>query len=194
MLEELYRLDRDLLIYLNSLHTPFLDLVMTAVSGKWFWLPLYLAITAWLIYTFRKKVLLLLPLIGLAVALADRISSGFFKPYFERFRPCHDGRICDLLHLPDGCGGYYGFLSSHAANSFVLAMLLHLILKPNYKRYRALLWFWAILVSYSRVYLAAHYPADIILGGLLGIVIGWLIYLLYRFLEGRFFQPTISQN
>ncbi len=187
MLEELYRLDRDLLIYLNSLHHPVLDIIMTAVSGKWFWTPMYGVIVAWLIVNFKKRSLLLLPCIALSVALADRISSGFFKPYFERFRPCHDGRICELLHIPDGCGGYYGFISSHAANSFVVAMLLHLLLLPGFKKYRAFLWFWAILVSYSRVYLAAHYPADIIMGGLLGILVGWLVYMLYRFLELKIF-------
>jgi len=191
MLEEISRLDRDLLIYLNSLHHPILDVVMTAVSGKWFWTPLYGLLVAWLVVQFKKRSWLLLPIIALAVALADRISSGLFKPYFERFRPCHDGRLCDLLHLPDGCGGYYGFVSSHAANSFVVAMLLHLLLRPAYIKYRALLWIWAALVSYSRVYLAAHYPADIIFGGIMGILVGWFVYLLYRFLERKIYGDAL---
>ena len=189
MLKELARIDRELLIFLNSLHNPALDTVMQLFSERWFWLPMYVVLVGWLIWYFRRKAYLLLPLLGLAVFLADRISSGFFKPYFARLRPCHDPDLQGLIQFIDGCGGQFGFVSSHAANTFVLASLLHFILRPGHAGLRWFFWVWAAVVSYSRVYLGVHYPSDITLGALLGILIGWLIAKVYRYFERRYFTP-----
>lgn len=187
MLQEIARLDRELFIFLNSLHHPFLDPVMQAVSSKYFWVPFYLAIIGWVIYHFRRKAFLLLPMLVVNIALADSISSRFFKPFFGRLRPCHDFNLYGLIRFIDGCGGKFGFLSSHAANSFALASIMYLLLHPRLKRYRILFFAWAFLVSYSRIYLGVHYPADVLLGGLLGVVLGWLTYRAYKYFEDRYF-------
>ncbi|MBK6526521.1 MAG: phosphatase PAP2 family protein [Crocinitomicaceae bacterium] len=39
---------------------------------------------------------------------------------------------------------------------------------------------WLILIAYSRIYLGVHYPSDLIAGGLLGALIGLLIYSLVK--------------
>jgi undecaprenyl-diphosphatase len=114
-----------------------------------------------------------LPLLVGTVALADSIASKLFKPYFARLRPCHAPGLAGRLHLPDGCGGQFGFLSSHAANSFALAIFLLLVL-PR-RRFRALklaAFIWAGLLSYSRMYLGAHYPSDVLGGALIGAALG----------------------
>ncbi|HOI86971.1 MAG TPA: phosphatase PAP2 family protein, partial [Lentimicrobium sp.] len=77
------------------------------------------------------------------------------------------------------CGGKYGFVSSHAANTFGIALFAGLALKTVQRRALAWLLLWAALVSYSRIYLGVHYPADVIAGGLTGACIGWLVYLIF---------------
>jgi undecaprenyl-diphosphatase len=81
------------------------------------------------------------------------------------------------IHLPDGCGGMYGFCSSHAANSFAVAVGFYLLTKN--KRIGAALMIWASVISYSRIYLGAHYPLDVIMGALVGTAGAWLLFTFY---------------
>ena len=108
------------------------------------------------------------------VILADQIASSFFKPLVKRLRPCHAESFQAWIHLPDGCGGMYGFCSSHAANSFAVAMAVYLISKNKWAGY--LLFFWAFMISYSRIYLGAHYPLDVLVGAMIGILASFLLY------------------
>ena len=182
----LQALDRHLLLAINRAHTPAVDALRVFASNRTVWFPAYALLIGWLIYHFRRRAVLVLPLVILAVALADSITSRLFKPFFARLRPCHDGQLARLLHLPDGCGGQFGFLSSHAANSVALAVFLALVLPA--KRFRVLKWLvllWAALLSYSRMYLGAHYPADVLGGAAVGALLGWAAATLFQRLNSR---------
>ena len=173
ILNTLQALDRQLLLAVNRAHTPVLDAVMLFASNRLVWFPAYALLIGWLIYHFRRRAMLLLPLVLAAVGFADSITSRLFKPYFARLRPCHDDTLAPVLHLPDGCGGQFGFLSSHAANSVALAVFLALVLPAG--RFRGLkigVMLWAALLSYSRIYLGAHYPADVLGGAAVGALLG----------------------
>ena len=186
MFEALQALDQRLLLALNHAHTPALDAVMVFVSNRTVWFPAYALLTGWLIWHFRRRAVLLLPLLIAAVALADSITSRLFKPFFWRLRPCHAPELAGLLHLPDGCGGQFGFLSSHTANSVALAVFLALVLPGN--RFRGLkigVALWAMLLSYSRIYLGAHYPSDVLGGALVGALLAWGAAQLFRRGSGR---------
>ena len=84
--------------------------------------------------------------------------------------------IKDLVYLPNGhCGGAYGFISSHACNTFALAAYLTLLLRKHYAKIAWVMFTWATLVAYSRIYMGVHYPGDVIVGAAVGAIIGFVI-------------------
>ena len=107
------------------------------------------------------------------IAVSDQMSSTVIKNSVMRLRPCHDPAVAPQLHLVNGyCGGQYGFVSSHASNSFALVSFLVFLFRKERIKLQWVVLSWAILVSLSRIYLGAHYPTDIICGALLGVIIG----------------------
>ncbi|MCG8340358.1 MAG: phosphatase PAP2 family protein [Cytophagales bacterium] len=182
MLEKLEQLDQQLFLFLNSLHNPCWDKIMYWVTeDTFFWIPFYILLIVLIARIFKWQTIYILMAIAVVITLCDQFSSTLIKPWVQRLRPCHNPNIQHLVHIVDDCGGMYGFISSHAANTFGLSMFLWLLLKSRYQ-FTGLLFFWAALVSYSRIYVGVHYPADIILGALSGIVFAWGIYQLYTYL------------
>lgn len=175
MIETLLSWDTQLFLFLNGLHSPFWDPIMLFASGKLTWLPLY----ALLIYLIARrhgwKTLWWLLAIAMVIVAADQISAGIFKNAFQRLRPCHTPDLQGLLHLVGKCGGKFGFVSSHAANTFGVAAFLSLLFRNRWATYGLL--FWAAFVSYSRIYLGVHFPGDVICGAILGAGIGISIWL-----------------
>ena len=165
--------DKSIMLALNFDGGPSTDRFWHAISQNSAWVPV--GVTLLLSLALYKKSLLVptMIVVGLAltVTLADQISSSLIKPYFCRPRPSHNEEICGMLHYVNGYkGGMYGFVSSHAANAFgVLAFLAPLF---RHKATTVVLFVWACMVSYSRIYLGVHFPGDIIAGGLLGITVG----------------------
>lgn len=180
----LQHLDQQLFLFLNSHNSPFFDTLMYAISGKVIWAPLYLAILIYLGVTYRKKFLVILLFIILAVTLADQISVHLFKNVFHRLRPCHEPSLEGMVHLVRGeCGGLYGFVSSHASNSFNIALLSLMLI--NRRWYTISILVWATVIGYSRVYLGVHYPGDVICGAMLGALVGWGVYKLYELTDNK---------
>ena len=174
MLESILEFDKQLFLYLNGFHKPWLDEVMLFFSKSKVWIPLYVLIVFYLLRNFGLKGgLRYVLLISLAVGLTDFVTSGIMKPYFQRLRPCHD--FLSEMTLVGNCGGKYGFVSSHAANSFALFFSIYKLL-GNKHFWTYLLFGWAIIVSYSRIYLGVHFPIDVFLGGLIGILISTFIF------------------
>ncbi len=174
------RLDEKLFLFLNGFHSESWDHIMWWVSGKYSWLPFYIIIIIFIAWKFRLRTLIILPLIALIVTLADQSSVHLFKEVFERLRPCHNQDLTSLVHTVHGkCGGKYGFVSSHASNVFAVATFLFFLFRQKF--FTVFIFFWAALVSYSRIYLGVHYPGDVLGGAILGTVIGWGVYQLYVF-------------
>lgn len=157
---------------------------MALISSKLIWVPLYAFILVMLGIKYKRSLLLIIPIIILTVTASDQLSVHAFKEVFQRLRPCHEPELSGLVHTVNNkCGGLYGFVSSHASNSFAVAVLSLGLLRKKW--FTAVILFWAALVSYSRVYLGVHYPGDIIGGAMLGTLIAYAFLLLYGFLEGR---------
>lgn len=185
MIEALNSLDQELFFFLNGLHNPFWDQVMIFITNKKSWYPLYLIIIIFLVYKYKKHIWLAIIMIALTITIADQVSSGYLKPTVKRLRPCKDPAIAERVHIPGGCGGLYGFTSSHASNHFGIAVLLSLL---GYKWSRWTLLFipWAAAIAYSRVYVGVHYPGDVIVGALIGIAGAYISFYIGRFLSQRY--------
>jgi undecaprenyl-diphosphatase len=153
---------------------------MIFFTDRFVWFPAYFVMVVVLGYLFERRAFLLLPSLALSILLADGISSRIFKPYFARLRPCHDPELSETLNLIHGCGGQFGFLSSHAANAFSLAVFLGLVLPRRFWLLKIIVVVWAMVVSYSRIYLGAHYPSDVLAGTLLGCIAAWGCATLYQ--------------
>jgi len=182
----LEHLDQQALLLLNSWNSPFFDHVMYAISGRVIWIPLYLAILITLGIKYKRKFLIILLFIILAATLADQLSVAI-KNLVERLRPCHEPSLQSLVHLVNGeCGGLYSFVSSHATNSFNVALLSLLFIRKRWFTISIILW--ALVVGYSRIYLGVHYPGDVICGSILGALIGWSVYSLYVLTDNKILQ------
>ncbi len=187
MIDFLKSIDQSILLFINGLHHPVLDQVMWIISARITWIPLYVLFLYFGWKYLPKKFLLFYVFFAiLAVAFSDLVSVHAFKNVFERYRPSHHTTLTHLLHFyeikPEEFykGGQYGFISSHAANFFSLAIFVGLSLKPALPKFLYLLIGIGILVSISRVYLGVHYPSDVVVGAIVGSLIGYLFFELYR--------------
>ena len=183
------KLDTELFLLLNGLHVDWLDPVMTFISGKITWAPFYLVLLFLVIKNYKKQSIIIIIGIILLIICSDQISSGIFKPIFERPRPCHNEAIKDLVYLPTGhCGGAYGFISSHACNCFALATFITHILKRHYHKIGWVMFVWASLVAYSRIYMGVHYPGDVLVGAIVGILVGIGISKVYDIASNKIYD------
>jgi len=174
--DKIKQLDTTLFLFLNGKHNSFFDFIMFWASNKFIWIPLYILFILFIFRAFDKQYSKIIIAALLLILLSDQISNHLFKNTFERYRPCHNALIAPQVHLNPDCGGMYGFVSSHAANSFALATFLLLIFWKERKYYGILLLFWAALVSYSRIYNGLHYPMDVLCGAMLGAILAFIVY------------------
>ncbi|HOI32904.1 MAG: phosphatase PAP2 family protein [Bacteroidales bacterium] len=181
MLDWLNQFDASLFLFLNSLHAGWLDPVMIFFSGKLTWIPFYLVLLYLIIRQYRWQSLIILLFVAVLISLSDQLSVRAFKFIFERPRPCHEPDLQPLIYLASGrCGGAFGFVSSHAANSFAMAGFVWFLLRNAHPIMGWILFPWAAIVSYSRIYLGVHYPGDILAGAVLGLTVSWVVWQIYR--------------
>ena len=176
-------IDSDLFLFLNGLHADGLDKVMVLITDMWVWLPLYLLLIYWTVKQYGKRCWWIFLAGGLVVLCSDQLASHVCKPVFQRLRPCYNADFQDFIYLPKGlAGGKYGFVSSHAANTFALAAFLTPALR-NYKPWVGLiLYLWAFISSYTRIYIGYHYPGDILCGAVLGLLVGIVLWKVFQML------------
>ena len=174
-------IDYDILLWINGHGNDWLDTVMWTVSRSKTWYALYVVLLALIAYKYRnwKAVLLILVGFGVAVGLSDFTTSGIIKPLVGRLRPTHEPALDPIRLVCNYVGGRYGFCSSHAANTMAVGLLFSLLYRNNIAT--VCLMTWVALVCYSRMYVGAHYPSDIVCGLLIGSLFAVLVFVSLRY-------------
>lgn len=179
-------IDARLLLIVNGAHSPFFDSVMWCISGRWIWVPFY-AVLAYLLFRrmFWKRASICLVTIGLIILAADQTCATLIRPEIGRLRPANlNNPLSSFVHVVNGYrGGRYGFPSCHAANTFALAVFMSLVIR--HKWFTVMMFSWAFVVSYSRMYLGVHYFGDLFCGATIGSLFAVLFYYLQNYLFKR---------
>lgn len=184
MIELLKNIDTHLFFLFNGHHTPFMDSVMGLITDKYTWIPFYLILLFFVWKKVKSKMWLVVLSVAILITLSDQ-TSVLVKDSVQRFRPCKNLLLKDKVQLIEGhCGGDYGFVSSHAANTFALTTFLIFFFRR--KDFALCMYLWAAFVSYSRVYAGVHYPFDILGGMMLGIILGIISWKIYFHLNKKY--------
>ena len=193
MLEKGLQLERELFFFLNGSDSALLDNFFFIYTNKWTWLIFYLCFLWVFIYRKHwKEIVCVIVAVIFLIVLADQISSSFFKPFFQRFRPSHHPDFMDQVKiLFDYRGGRYGFISGHATNAFAFATFCALIFRNRFFTFTIFLF--ALLTAYSRVYIGVHFISDILVGAIVGILIAISIYLIYNQIRKNWFLIDSNQ-
>ena len=129
LIQSLNLFDTGLLLFFNSMHNSFFDGFMYGFTQILVWVPLYISVIYVLIKTKKFDALWLILSLVLCVVICDQISSGIIKNTVQRLRPSHEPSLNGMVHLVNGyTGGRFGFVSSHAANTFGFALLSSLLI------------------------------------------------------------------
>ncbi len=188
MLDYLNDMDTAVLLAVNGMHNALQDALWWMVSAKWSSLLIVVALLWSLLHQNRRHALLVIAMLMLALLVADQVSSGLIKQVVERLRPTREAGLEEMIHIVnDYRGGMYGFVSSHAANSFAATVFLALIFRHRVVTIGLTLW--ALMQCYSRIYLGVHYPGDILGGIIVGVTAGWLVWRLTTWIQRRWHLP-----
>lgn len=175
--QQLHELDQQFTLFLNSIHSGVTDPVMVFFSNIPVWIPMYVIVAVFLFIRLGwKKALVAVASIALTFLLCDQIAN-LFKDGIARLRPCHDDfMVGEGLRILEGKGGLYGFFSGHASNSFGFATSSSMAFRNDrrlkYRGYSAWIFFWAVMVSISRVFVGKHYVGDVLAGIVFGTLFG----------------------
>lgn len=185
----MYTFDHNLFLLLNFDGGAFTDRLMLIISGTAMWLPLY-GLILWLVWRREgwKNMLLFLTAMALALILSDMIC-GIFKhtgllknlwsSFPVRLRPMFEPTLEGQVHFPqEALGGLYGTVSAHAAVIVSLATISVATIRKQW--FTVLMICCTLVICYSRIYLGKHYPADLLLGAVVGALCGWAMLRLYR--------------
>lgn len=177
--EILEAIDKNVFTFINvDASASWLDGFMKLLRNAPVWIPLYAFMVYWVI-RFGKPYAWQFILLTIATfAFNDMVSARLLKPWIERPRPCYDATL--VVRSLVGCGGPYGFPSSHAANHFGLATFWFYSIQLIRGQRWYWLWIWAFVIGYAQVYVGKHYPLDIAGGAIMGIISGGLLARLFQ--------------
>jgi undecaprenyl-diphosphatase len=181
-------LDRQLFLFFNGLHHPVTDAFWLAMSDKWMWLFYLLPAVYFMVRRFGKKSFIPLLFIPILFLVADQ-GSNLAKMFFARPRPCRAEELTGLVHVIAPRCSLYGFWSAHAANAFAQVSFFFFLAPAGRGKtariFHGFIFVWAVSVAMSRVMVGVHYPGDILVGAIYGSFCGWVLYQVFKRVEGR---------
>ncbi len=174
MPEFLQSIDTALFLFFNrDLANPLFDVLMPFITNKENWYPVWLIAIVLLIWKGGKRGRWAVLIVLLAAAVTDPLVIRILKPFFQRIRPCN---AVEEVHLIVRKSRAYSMPSAHAANFFAAATVFSYF----YRKYQWIFWTVATLVAYSRIAVGVHYPFDVLVGALVGVVVSILWILILR--------------
>lgn len=134
----------------------------------------------------------------LTLVLCDQ-TSNLLKYSVARLRPCYSSQMLfGGLHVLENRGSFFGFFSAHAANAFGLAMCSSVLFrydkKHTYKAFIIMIFTWAALLSFSRIFVGKHYFGDITVGAMIGCIYGLIVAMAARWMFARFIDRKKSRH
>jgi len=197
VLDYFNHIDHNLFLFLNGKHNAFFDSLMAQATKSLLWIPLYLIFLYLLIRQYKWKTIMIVVVAAVMILASDQLAN-LAKDTFQRLRPSNEPGL--TVHLVNAYkGGLYGFYSSHASNTFSIAVFLVVLL---IKRFKWIGWItlpWALLMSYTRIYLGVHFAGDILTGILTGSLVGYFfggftVFIQSRFEKGSFLSGFFHHN
>ncbi|HLR00687.1 MAG TPA: phosphatase PAP2 family protein [Sphingobacterium sp.] len=188
MLEYILNIDQEIFLSINQgWSNSFFDWLLPILRNPFSWAPLYLFLIIFFIRTYGKTGIYIVAMSLVTVGITDSVSSHIIKKKIERVRPCNDPVFKEDVTLRVRCGSGFSFTSSHAANHFGLALFWIFLFGRKWRATSLLAISWALLIGISQVYVGVHYPLDILVGGLFGILVGLGTGFLFKSFVPAFF-------
>lgn len=180
-------LEWDILVFewINKTATSgFLDVVLPPIRDGGFWIPLYFLLFVLALIRYKWKGFVWLAFCLITVGISDGTTNYALKKQIERVRPCHADSPVEARLLVK-CGSGYSMSSAHASNHMSMAVFFAFSLFYGHSLAVILLLFWALSIGYAQIYVGVHFPSDILVGFLVGILAGNLGLYLWRKLSLR---------
>lgn len=183
-MEEIIKLDKELLVFLNGLGSSQYDQFWLLITKQFNWIPFFLILLIILQKRIGwKKLGISLLFIALLITFTDQ-TTNFFKNHFQRLRPCNDLEINNSIRIVKESFSF-SFFSGHAANSSATMTFVFLILRKYYK-YAFVVFLFPLIFAYSRIYLGLHFPGDILTGYVFGVSFGIIFYKFYKIIITKY--------
>lgn len=183
MFQRILEWDRDLFIYLNQLGIERYDGFWSMATDFTTWIPLFLLFFGLIFWKYPPREAARLVLAILLLLLFIHLMTDLTKVWVARLRPNNDEAVNTLIRILRRPASY-SFFSGHASTSFSITTLVVLFLRRKVS-WIWLAYLWPLTFSFSRIYVGVHYPSDILIGALVGVLTAFLFYKAYR----RFTEP-----
>lgn len=179
-ISSLIEFDKQLLLMINSSESLWLDNFACILTTATTWIPMYVALFYMVIKCndMMKHIIFIIGCVALCVFISGSLNDMFVKPNVARWRPTHDPEIGILVDIVNGYrGGSYGFFSSHAANTFSIAIFFSLLVRNTALSVTLILW--SFINCWTRMYLGVHFPGDILCGLIWGATVATTLYYIF---------------
>lgn len=178
MWEQLAQWDREAFVFLNNLGVEDYDAFWIFITQPRHWIPLYVVFIGLLLWFLGWKKGFLATFFLICDVLTTVGFTGLVKANVARLRPGNQPLLENLIRVVQEPHNF-SFFSGHAASSFTVTTFMVLALQRQFK-WVYIFYIWPVLFALSRIFVGVHYPADILVGAGVGIIIALLFHWLLK--------------